>query len=342
MVAKLLVDATSSPSNRTLEAVKGSSFVTGDFEDKVPNALYVVFGDDTEIVAAPLELGDPWDDASLETRPIRSSLFLDRTGRHTDYRVSYFHNAAPSFGRHEELLWGNGTGYQTALGIALSAALRHRARIADAVRAAAETRRLVSRALGTLDSEQVGTIRRELEALQGLLVETEAGSRREDVEPPPKSTPPPPGAWAEKVTRLKNLTALRNTEVAELLGVSPTNVQGWLSRGQGMRPSRQRHLLDTLKVLEDADRRLGGDEQMLRQALLTPVGPDGKTPFDFLAQKKYLVARGYLQSLSQPPPPRRPPLKRLPIRPRVQLPEPVQLAALEELSPTPRYDIEFG
>jgi hypothetical protein len=140
---------------------------------------------------------------------------------------------------------------------------------------------------------------------------------------------PPP--WLEDLNRLKALASLTDDELASLFDVSRGNVQGWLHRGQGMRRHRQRHLLNTLAVIEDSSQRLNGDPQALHHLLLTPASPSGRTPFDYLVQRQYRTARGYLQIAGKTRGDRRTPL-----RPDVRRPEADRLGALEELSPSPR------
>jgi hypothetical protein len=180
--------------------------------------------------------------------------------------------------------------------------------------------------------EHASELRQLAADLAALLRRTDAirdWEEREQIERRQIAVAPPP--WLEDLNRLKVLAALTDDELAALFDVSRGNVQGWLHRGQGMRWHRQRHLLNALAVIEDSSRRLSGDAQTLRHLLLTPVGPSGHTPFDYMAQQQYRTARGYLQIAGRT---RRE--RRAPLRPDVRRSEADRLGALEELSPSPR------
>jgi hypothetical protein len=136
---------------------------------------------------------------------------------------------------------------------------------------------------------------------------------------------------AAQIVRLKDLTGLSNARIGELLGVTRSNVRAWL-RGQAMRRTREEHLLQVLTVVEDAAHRFGSAERT-RLALLTPVGPERPRPFDYLRDRSYLVAAGFLQVAPRAAEPAPGPSHAARGSPLVD-----RLAALEELSPTPRFE----
>jgi DNA-binding transcriptional regulator YiaG len=138
---------------------------------------------------------------------------------------------------------------------------------------------------------------------------------------------------AAQIVRLKQLTGLSNARIGELLGVTRTNVPAWL-RGQAMRRAHEEHLLQVLAVVEGAARRFRSAERT-RLALLTPVGPERPRPFDYLRDRSHLIAGGLLQNApgADEPSPE-------PSRAARELPLDDRLAALEELNPTPRFEID--
>jgi predicted GNAT family acetyltransferase len=137
----------------------------------------------------------------------------------------------------------------------------------------------------------------------------------------------------ELVRRLKELTALSNAQIGELLGVTRSNVQAWL-RGQGIRRAHEEHLLQVLAVVEDAACRFG-DAERTRRAMLRPVGPGRPRPFDYLRDRNYLVAGGFLQNVSGGVESFLGPDRSVPLTPLDR-----RLATLEDLSPTPRFELD--
>lgn len=158
-----------------------------------------------------------------------------------------------------------------------------------------------------------------------LILVDDAGRR-----PDPSASPQ---SGAEQIGRLTDLTALSDAQIGELLGVTRANVRQWL-RGQEMRRACAEHLGEILSVVVDAHRRFGTAERT-RLALLTPVGPGRPRPFDYLRDRSYLVAGGFLQVI-----PDALAADWTPIRPGPTLPRDVRLATLEELSPTPRFELD--
>ncbi len=347
-----LLDATSSPTNRATSAIR-SSCSAGFMDEIVPTALYSISGDDTAFVIAPHDWDDLWDEASLDARQSYARILTGSPLRHTDYRIAPFRGQAISFGQFGELSQDRGTSYDAAafrpapsptpvpLGD-LAGALGHQIDPAIMVRTVVEALREAFHALTELDADQVHRLQEAFNDLRAQLADIEVVASAATDELLRVLKAPPANPWMDKLLRLKQMASLTDAEVARLFAVSRSNVQGWLHRGQGMHSARQHRLLEILKVLEDAYRRLGEDEQSLRQALLTPVSPEGQTPFDYLAQGRYLVARGYLHSLAQPETQRRRTARRAPIRPVVRLSEATRLAALEALSPSPRVDADPG
>jgi transcriptional regulator with XRE-family HTH domain len=145
------------------------------------------------------------------------------------------------------------------------------------------------------------------------------------------------GPWVHDLRRLKQAAGLTDEELGQLFGVSRGSVQGWLHRSQEMRPDRQRHLNALLSVIEDAARRLGEDERALRYALLTRVGKQNKSPFDYLREREYRLARGLLHVVSTPAETGAAGLRILAEYP-VAATAAEREAALEELSPSFRVD----
>ena len=149
----------------------------------------------------------------------------------------------------------------------------------------------------------------------------EESPRRRDV---------PDHAWVEQLTEIKQLSELTNDQLAQLFDVSRTSVQGWLAGG-GMRSVNRKHLRQIVPILRDAYQRHQSSQQ-LHELLMTPVGEKRRRVFDYLMEKDYEIARGYLQHRRATKRQR----LREPIKPKVQLSEADRLDSLEQLSPSPR------
>jgi hypothetical protein len=148
--------------------------------------------------------------------------------------------------------------------------------------------------------------------------------------PDPVAVSPPA---SDLIRRLKELTTLNDVQLAELLGATSADLRRW-ARGQAMHEVGAEHLLEILAVVEDAHRRFRTAEQT-RLALLRPVGPGRPRPFDYLRDRSYLIAGGFLQRL----PERVDPIRDA-ARSARKLPLDIRLATLEELSPTPRFELD--
>lgn len=135
---------------------------------------------------------------------------------------------------------------------------------------------------------------------------------------------------SRQIEEIKELADLTNDQLAELFQVSRTSVQSWIAGG-GMRRAHQEHLRQILAIFRAASRRVDSREQ-LHELLLTPIGKAQRRPFDYLSDRQYAVARGYLQPSL---PTDRYQLRR-PITPRVMLSEEDRRENLEHLSPSPR------
>lgn len=90
---------------------------------------------------------------------------------------------------------------------------------------------------------------------------------------------------------LRALTGLPAHLLADLFGVSRTAFYKWID-GATPRDVRYVHLLDVLVQVRDADKRIGGVAE-LGTWLRTPVSPGGKTPLDYLHDRRFTAFRGF-------------------------------------------------
>lgn len=343
MIAELL-DATSSPSNRRPSVARGIVRSPAP-EDQEHHAgtLLTVSSDETTILVARFPMGSFGDEPQSWQRTWERAEFEWElySGFHaySGYRDpgidSYLHGRSASlqegFERATEALTlsnrilGERSSYDTPDPAEIGANIQESIQAVNDV--FARLRRIVE-----LHPEQVQRVREFAADLAEQLERTATGRvQQEQTRRVEQQEAIEQHVWLQDLNRLKELAALTDEEIASLFGVSRGNVQGWLRRGQGMRSHRQRHLLNTLAVVEDSSRRLDGDSRALRHLLLTPVGPSGQTPFDFLIHHKYRTARGYMQNARNQQIGRRPPL-----RSDVRRAKEDRFFALEALSPSPR------
>lgn len=84
------------------------------------------------------------------------------------------------------------------------------------------------------------------------------------------------------ISELRRISGLTWAQLARLFQVSPRTLHFWAS-GKRMTPSHEEHLQRTLGVVRRADRGSAGENR----AMLLRMGPDGRLPFDLLAEKQY-------------------------------------------------------
>lgn len=339
MVAELL-DSTSSPSNRrsTADCSAGWPYA-GEVKESWSKHLVTVSNDKgTTVAIRDVDVtggGHPRHHRSTWERAIRDLDFYPGSHVQAWYRIA----------AGDDYLSGSTESQQAGVDRAIEALAQSvrllsevSANVAPNLRgvgaAIQASLEFVADALVSLGSnierhpEHVQQLRQLAADLAVLLERTNAIQAREERQRQVAVVPPP---WLEDLNRLKALAGFTDEEIASLFDVSRGSVQGWLNRGQDMRPHRKQHLLNVLVVIEDWSRRLNGDSQALRHLLLTPGGPGGETPFDYLARQQYRTARGYLQIAGKT---RRE--RRAPLRPDVRRSEVDRIGALEELSPRPR------
>lgn len=112
-----------------------------------------------------------------------------------------------------------------------------------------------------------------------------SASNGDEIAPPVDNRP----ACLKALIELRLTAGLTFDQAARLLGVSRRAVHLWVSR-QRMSSTNEERLMRTLAVLRHADR---GDAQSTRAALLQ-AAPDGRVPFDLIAEGKLDEARTLL------------------------------------------------
>jgi transcriptional regulator with XRE-family HTH domain len=106
----------------------------------------------------------------------------------------------------------------------------------------------------------------------------------------PKSEPrttvsgstPPSGTLANEAQRLKNLSGLEPSRLADIVGVTKTAYYDWLNGRPATSVHRQR-LLEVLSLFEEAAKRLGSADDVSAW-LLKPVAPRESSPLKLLAE----------------------------------------------------------
>jgi transcriptional regulator with XRE-family HTH domain len=91
---------------------------------------------------------------------------------------------------------------------------------------------------------------------------------------------------------LRLVSGLTSAQLALMIGVSRTTYSNWVN-GSPPRESHFKHLAEALAHVKDARRRLGegGD---VASWLRSPVSPGGKTPLQYLGERRFSTFRGLL------------------------------------------------
>lgn len=97
---------------------------------------------------------------------------------------------------------------------------------------------------------------------------------------------------ATPAEELRSISGLPPALLARLFGVSRTTFYKWMD-GATPRDQRFQHLLDVLAHVKDAQRKLAPSIDMPAW-LRTPISPGGRTPLDFLQQRRFSTFRGLL------------------------------------------------
>ncbi|SRR6266498_1404138 len=98
--------------------------------------------------------------------------------------------------------------------------------------------------------------------------------------------------------RLRQISGLDASRLAELFGVSRVTFQAWTA-GATPHGARRERLLEILKLIEEVTTRLG-NAQSTADWLLTPVTPKGKKPVELLRDRQDDTFRGYSLRLGTP------------------------------------------
>lgn len=101
----------------------------------------------------------------------------------------------------------------------------------------------------------------------------------------------PPRAGVTPADELRALTRLSPQLLANLFGVSRTTYYKWIE-GATPRDARYSHLLEVLSHLRDVSGRISSTCDIAAW-LRTPVAPGGKTPLDYLRDRRYTAFRGF-------------------------------------------------